>query len=509
MKRLPMMRIREVLRLSALGLSGRQIASGLGLGRGTVQDYLARFREAGLVWPLPEGMSDAELGRVFHAERLGRASRRGVEPDWAMVHRELRRQGVTLRLLWEEYRADIPEGYGYSRFCELYGIWKGRVSPVMRQVHPAGERLFVDYAGQTVGVTDPGTGEVRQAQLFVAALGASHYTYAEATWSQGLPDWLGSHVRAFAFFGGVPAQVVPDNLKSGVNRACLYDPEMNRAYAELAAHYGTAVVPTRPRRPRDKAKVEVAVQLAERWILAVLRNRVFFSLDELNGAIRPLLERLNAKESRHLGASRVELYGQLDRPALRCLPSEPYEFAEWKRCRAGLDYHVALNGHYYSVPHQLVRKALWARLTERLVEVYHDRSRVASHLRADGRRGHTTQREHMPAHHRFREDWTPERMRARAAEVGPNVAAFADAVMGRRQHPEQGYRTCIGVIRLADSFGAGRVDAACQRAIGINGLSYTSVQSILKNGIDRRPRDRAAEGPAITHPNIRGADYFN
>ncbi|MCI5096728.1 MAG: IS21 family transposase [Rhodobacteraceae bacterium] len=509
MKRLPMRKIRDVLRLSAEGLSTRQMASSLAIGRTTLRGYLDRARDAGLSWPLPPEMSDAELEERLFARSVLATQRRASQPDWPYVHRELRRKGVTLSLLWEEYRADHPDGYGYSRFCELYTRWEGKLTPVMRQRHPAGERLFVDYAGATIDVVDPKTGEVRAAQLFVATLGASNFTYTEATWSQALPDWISSHVRAFSFFGGVAAQVVPDNLKAGVTKACFYDPEVNRTYADLAAHYDTAVVPARPRKPKDKAKVESAVLLVERWILARLRNRQFFSLEEVNAAIRPLLDRLNNKVSRHLGASRRQLFEQLDRPALKPLPAEPYVYAEWKTCRAGIDYHIAIGRHYYSVPHQLVKKELWVRITARTVEAFHGGQRVASHVRTSGNGQHSTQRDHMPAHHRFREDWTPQRIHARAARVGPNVAIFAEVVMRGRKHPEQGYRTCLGVIRLADKFGRDRLDAACKRALEINARSYSSVHSILKNGLERKPRTRATEEPAITHPNIRGADYFH
>ena len=504
-----MRKIRDVLRLSAEGLSTRQMAASLAIGRTTLQGYLDRARQAGLNWPLPVEMSDADLERLLFAGTALTARRRASQPDWAYVHRELRRKGVTLSLLWEEYRAVHPDGYGYSRFCELYTQWEGKLSPVMRQRHPAGERLFVDYAGPTIDVVDPGTGEVRTAQLFVATLGASNYTYAEASWTQGLPDWISSHVRAFGFFGGVAAQVVPDNLKAGVIRACFYDPEVNRTYADMAAHYDTAVVPARPRKPRDKAKVEGAVLLVERWILARLRNRQFFSLEEVNAAIRPLLTRLNDKASRHLGASRRQLFEQLDRPALKPLPVDAYVYAEWKKCRAGIDYHIAVDKHYYSVPYQLMKKELWARITARTIEVFHNGRRAASHVRTSGVGRHSTQRDHMPAHHRFRDDWTPQRIQARAARVGANVAIFAEVVMRARRHPEQGYRTCLGVIRLADKFGRDRLDAACGRALEIGAHSYSSVHSILKNGLDRKPRVRATEEPAITHINIRGADYFH
>lgn len=369
MKRAPMRKIREVMRLHASGMSTREIASSLTLGRTTLRGYLRRAKHAELVWPAVEKFSDNDLEQLLFPNSAGNVQAAFVQPDWAYLHRELRRKGVTLSLLWEEYRAVHPDGYGYSRFCELYTRWEGKLSPVMRQRHPAGERLFVDYAGATMDVVCPQTGEVRTAQLFVATLGASSYTYVEASWTQSLPDWISSHIRAFGFFGGVPAQVVPDNLKSGVTKACFYEPAINRTYADMASHYDTAIVPARPRKPKDKAKVEGAVLLVERWILARLRNHRFFSLDELNAGIRPLMEQLNGKVTRHLGASRRDLFEQLDRPALKPLPVEPYIYAEWKQCRAGLDYHVDIGRHYYSVPHQLLKQQLWARITARTVEV--------------------------------------------------------------------------------------------------------------------------------------------
>ena len=509
MKRLPMRKIREVLRLAARGISTREMASSLRVGRTTLREYIDRARSIGLSWPLPDDLSDGDLERMLFARTAGDVRGSYAQPDWAYIHAELRRKGVTLALLWEEYRAVHPDGYGYSRFCELYTRWEGKLSPVMRQRHAAGERLFVDYAGATIDVACPETGEVRQAQLFVATLGASNYTYVEASWSQKLPDWIASHVRAFAFFGGVTAQIIPDNLKAGVTKACFYDPAINRTYADMAAHYDTAIIPARPRKPKDKAKVEAAVLLAERWIVARLRNRRFFGLDELNAAIRPLLNQLNGKLSRHLGASRRDLFEQLDKPALKPLPAEPYVYAEWKQCRAGLDYHVDVGRHYYSVPHQLLKQKLWVRITTRTIEVFFEGKRVASHARTSGNRQHSTHREHMPPNHRFRADWTPERIRRQAARIGPNTEAFVEVVMRCRRHPEQGFRTCLGVIRLAKTFGRDRLEAACERALTINARSYSSLHSILKNGLDRAPRTPATDEPAITHPNIRGADYFH
>jgi transposase len=512
-ERLPMRKIRDVLRLHADALSKRRIAVSLNIGRTAVGDYIDRATRAGLNWPLPDDLSsDEALDRLLFPPPSAVSPDRRPPPDWPALHRELRKPGVTLSLLWEEHRAVYPEGYGYSRFCELYRAWKGRLTPTMRQTHVAGEKMFVDYAGATVDVIDGLTGEVREAQVFVATLGASSYTYAEATWTQALPDWIGSHTRTFAFFGGVPAQVVPDNLKSGVARACLYDPEVNRTYADMATHYGTAILPARPRKPRDKAKVEVGVQVVERWILARLRNRRFFSLAELNQAIHGLLEDLNGRVTRHLGASRRQLFEELDRPALKPLSAGTYEYAEWKRRRAGLDYHVEVKKHYYSVPHALAKQTLWARITDRTVEIFHNGKRVAAHMRGAGNRRHTTVAEHMPSAHRRYASWTPERIRRMAAANGPNTETLIDVIVRNRPHPEQGFRSCIGILRLAKPHGSERLEAACERALKIGAHSYSSVASILKNNLDRRDPSKSskgANGPAIDHANIRGSGYFH
>ena len=502
-----MRKIREALRLKAQGLSQRKIATSLGVARSTVGDHLARAELAGLTWPLPDDLCDAALEERLFTSAASALSR--PQPDWAVIDRERRRPSVTLRLLWEEYRAQHTQGYGYTQFCELYRRWRGRGSPTMRQSHVAGEKMFVDYAGQTLEVIDGLTGEVHAAQLFVAVLGASSYTYAEATLTQSLPDWTASHCRAFRFFGGVTSLVVCDNLKAGITKACFHEPAVNRTYSDLANHYRTAVLPARPYKPRDKAKVEAGVQVAERWIAAALRDRRFFSLSELNAAIRELVDKLNNRTSRHLGASRRELFEKLDRPALEPLPQEPYEYAEWKKCKAGIDYHVEVERHFYSVPHALIRKPLWARLTARTVEVFDNGKRVAAHLRGPGNKRHTTVREHMPSSHRRYADWTPERIRRQAGDVGPATEALVDIIMRHKTHPEQGFRSCIGIVRLAKAHGAERLEAACSRAIEIGARSYTSVNSILKNNLDRRTRQRAADGPAITHDNIRGPKYFH
>ena len=508
-QRLPMRKIRDVLRLTAAGLSSRKVAASLSVGATTVVDCLCRARAVGLAWPLPDELTDEVLAARLYASSPVQIKGARPLPDWPTVHRELRRKGVTLNLLWQEHRAVHPDGHGYSQFCDLYRAWNGHLSPTMRQVHVAGERLFVDYAGTTLSIVDGATGEVLTCQLFVAALGASSYTYAEATPTQSLVDWIGAHTRAFAFFGGVAALLVSDNLKSGITKACFYEPAVNRTYAGMAGHYDTAVVPARPYKPRDKAKVEVAVQLATRWIIAKLRNRQFFTLGELNDAIRHCVAELNTRVSRHLGASRQALFESLDQPALKGLPAEPYVYAEWKECRAGLDYHVEVEKHYYSVPCQLARQKFWVRITARTIEVFHRGSRIAAHVRSSSNRKHTTVREHMPLNHQRYGDWTPERIQRKADETGPSTSALIEIILRTKTHPEQGFRACLGILRHAKAYGPERLEAACGRALEIGAHSYSSVTSILKTNLDRQRPAVATDGPAITHDNIRGPRYFH
>lgn len=505
-----MRKIKDVLRLHAAGRSARQIGPSVGVGRSTVADYLRRAEVAGLSWPLPEGLDEAALERLLFPPPPPLRDRQFAEPDWAAVHRELKRPGVTLALLWDEHRGRHPDGYGYSAFCEHYRRWAGRLSPVMRQRHAAGERMFVDYSGTRMSVIDPATGAARPAEIFIAVMGASNMTYVEASWSQALPDWIGAHTRAFAAFGAVPALVVSDNLKSGVTRACFYEPEINRSYAEMAAHYGTAILPARPYKPRDKAKVEAAVLLVQRWIVARLRHRRFFSLQELNAAIREEVVRLNARVSRHLGAARTDLFETIERPAMQPLPPEPFVHADWRRASVGADYHVRLEGHHYSVPHELIRQQLWARLTASTVEIFQGAKRVACHRRAaPGDMGATTLNDHRPASHRRHAEVTPRMLCERAARIGPATAILVDVILRDRPHPEQGFRSCLGILRLARSHGAERLEAACDRALAINARTMTSVKSILLNRLDGRRPDHPPEAAPITHANIRGPRFFH
>ena len=506
-----MRKIKEVLRLKWVsGLSNRQIAASCGIGRPTVSEYLRRAELAGLRWPLPDDLDEARLERLlFPPPPDLPAQQRGI-PDWANIHGELKRPGVTLFLLWQEYQQAYPDGYQYSWFCEHYRAWQGKLDLVMRQDHRAGEKLFVDYAGQTVPVIDQTTGEIRQAQIFVAVLGASNYTYAEATWTQSLPDWIGSHVRTFRFLGGVPELVVPDNLRAGVSKAHRYEPDTNPTYQDMASHYGVAILPTRVRKPRDKAKVESGVLVVERWILASLRHRQFFSLAELNAAISDLLGKLNARSFRKLPGCRRDHFEQLDRPALRPLPAEPYVYAEWKKARVHIDYHVAIDGHYYSVPCALVKKEVEVRMTRHTVECFYRGNRVASHRRSDQKGRHTTLTAHMPESHRQAGEWTPERLKRWAAKTGPATEKLIQVVLASRQHPQQAYRSCLGILRLGKAYGDERLEAACRRALILGSCRYKSIESILKLRLDEQPLEGQQElALPDAHDNIRGPAYYH
>jgi len=508
-ERLSMRTIREVLRLRwEAGLSQREIGISCRLGRSTVRDYLLRAEAAGLSWPLPEGMDEEALEQLLFPAPAASSQRR-PEPDWATIHQELRRKGMTLALLWQEYKAAHPDGYQHSRFCQLYQQWASALEPVLRQHYVAGEKLLVDYAGQTVPVVDRRTGEVREAQIFVAVLGASNFTYVEATWTQGLPDWIGSHRRGFEFLGGVPALIIPDNIKSGVTSPCFYDPDLNRTYQKLAEHYQTAVLPARIRRPRDKAKAEAGVQGVERWLLARLRHRRFFSLAELNDALWALLAEYNRRPFQKLEGCRESLFLALDRPALKPLPAQPYEYQEWKKARVSIDYHVEVDRHYYSVPYQILGAQVEVCLTAHTVEILHKGTRVASHLRSFVRGGHTTVLAHMPRHHREYVDWSPARLVRWAQQTGPATAQVVEQILASRPHPVQGYRASLGVLRLGKHHGPARLEAACARALALRALSYQSIKSILAHGLESQPLPTATAPQApIRHAHIRGAHYY-
>ena len=506
-----MRKIRDVLRLThGIGMSRRLVGEATGIGKTAVGDYVRRAAVAGLSWPLPDELDDAALERRVFPPTDASSSAVRTEPDWSHIHTELKGRGVTLALLWQEYRAEHAQGYAYSWFCERYGDWRKCISPTMRQTHVAGEKLFVDWAGATIPVFDAATGEEHRAHIFVAALGASNYTYAEARWTETLPDWIGAHVNGLAAIGGVPKALVPDNLKAGITKPSRYEPGVNRTYQDLADHYGCVVLPTRVRKPRDKAKVEVAVLIVERFVLAKLRNRRFFSLDELNAEVRECVATINAKVMKKLTRSRRELLETVDRPALKELPNEPYRYAEWKRCGVAPDYHVEVAGHYYSVPAKLIREIVEARVTSTTVEIFHKGQRVASHAFSAVRSRHTTITEHMPSAHRRYAEWTPARMMSEAARIGPATAALFEAIMKAKPHPEQGFRSCLGIVGLARSYGMTRLEAASRRGNDIGATTYGSIKSILQNGLDKAyANSKAPDGPPIRHANIRGRGYYH
>ena len=511
-KRLSMNRLREVLRLSnERGLSHRDIGRSLRIGRSTVSECLRRAREAGLEWPLDPELDDEQLEALLYTQSGGSTCTR-VLPDFKYIHTELRRKGVTLRLLWQEYiEAHPDDGYKYSQYCELYRRFRKTLDVVLRQEHRAGEKLFVDYSGDGLEITDRATGEKTPVHLFVAALGASHYIYAESTLRQNLRDWILSQVRTLEFLGAVPEIIVPDNPKTGVTHPCYYDPEINKSYRDFAVHYDTVIIPARPKKPRDKAKAETAVLMAQRMIVAALRNHTFFSLEELNDAILELLEKINRQKFQKLDTTRRELFETIDKPAMRPLPAQRYEFAEWSTPRVNIDYHVEVDRHYYSVPYKLVHKKVDARLTLNTVELFLKGRRIASHERSFEVGKYTTIREHMPKSHREHLEWTPSRILRWAKKTGPKTADLAQAIMNARPHPELGYRACLGILRLGKRFGEERLEAACHRALVAGTHSYRSVESILKRGLDRAPlstNSTKATSNSTDHENIRGPGYY-
>ncbi len=503
-----MKKAKEILRMKyELCLPHRSIARSLHVSIGTVSEYLAKAKDVGVSWPLPAEMDDAQLEAQLFPRPAGTQKR--SEPDYSTIHEELRGTGVTLLRLWVEYATDHPGAYRYSRFCELYGRWKKKLNPTMRQRHRAGEKTFVDYSGKKPHIVDPRTGEVKEVELFVGVLGASSYTYVEATLDQKLQSWVKSHQHMAEYFKGSSEIWVPDNLKSGVDLADRYEPGINQTYEELAFHYGAVVIPARVRKPKDKAKVESAVLVVQRWILAVLRHQTFFSLADLNEAIREQLEILNGRRMKHLGASRRELYERLDRPALKPLPTERYEMATWGKPRVDIDYHVEVDENYYSVSHQLIHQKVETRSTPSVVEIYHKGHRVASHPRLRTPGDFNTLPEHMPRSHREHLEWSPSRLINWAKKLGPATGRLVSEIFQRRPHPEQGYRSCLGIFSLGRHYEEHRLESACARAEQLDSYSYRTVKNILSAGLDRIAFEPDRESvPRPEHENIRGAAHY-
>lgn len=503
-----MRKIREILRQKwVLHRSHREVSASLRVSLGTISDVLGRCRGTSLTWEEVTQLADDELERRLYGTPASSATRPQVDCAW--IHTELRRKGVTLQLLHLEYLAEHPGGYQYTQFCGIYRKWVKQQQRSMRQVHRAGAKMFVDYAGGKPELTDPATGEVREVELFVAVLGASNYTYAEAAETQKGEDWIASHQRACRYFGGVTEGWVCDQLKSGVVVPCRYEPGVQRTYEELAEHYGTAILPARPRAPQDKAKVEAGVLMVERWILGRLRNETFFTMADLNGRIAELLEDLNHREMRVYGASRRELYEKLDQGALKALPEKPFVYGSWKKAKVSIDYHVAVDFHYYSVPHRLVGEVVEVRLSASTVEIYLRNRRITSHIRSFVRGGHTTQPEHMPKSHQKHLEWTPSRLIRWGEKTGPHTAKLVEAILISKRHPEQGYRSCLGILRLGKRYGGERLEGACRRAYAAGARSYRHVESILKHGLDRLEERDTENRSGPSHENVRGAGYYN
>ncbi|MDD2201354.1 MAG: IS21 family transposase [Firmicutes bacterium] len=505
-----MRKIKEILRLyHEVGLSRRRIAESLQAAHSTVGDVIRRANGVGLGWPIPDTMTWDDVERLLYPGNTNKPRTRPM-PKWEQIHRELKsKKSVTLQLLWYEYKQENPDGVQYSQFCAYYREWVRKLDVVMRQTHRAGEKMFVDFAGQTVPIRDRTSGEIKEAYVYVAVLGASNYTYSEATMTQDLKSWVNLTRNALEFFKGSTEIWIPDNLKTGVTNACRYEPDINPTYSEMAEHYGAVVIPTRPRKPRDKAKVEKGVQVVEQWILAAIRKITFFDLHQLNGVIKEKLDVLNNKPFQKMDGTRRSVYEQIDKPALKPLPQTPYVFARWKKATANIDYHISVDHNLYSVPYTLVGHELDVRLTGSTVEVFSRGQRVAIHQRAIGRGQVATEPSHRPVSHQKHLEWTPERMIRWAESVGPNTGKLVKMILERRPHPEQGYRSCLGIIRLAKAYSAERLEAAAARALALGGISYKSVKSILKNGLDQVPLPDQTPQAMPAHTNVRGPGYFN
>jgi len=500
------------------GRSQREIASSLSLAIGTICGYLQRARAVGLSWEVVRGMTDTDVeAALFRDGGRNKAACRAAI-DYAHVHHELHKSTATLHLLWSEYQEGVGarggglEPYGYSQFCGLYGAWRVRINPSMRRVHRAGEKAFIDYSGKKPRIFDQVTGEAREVELFVMVLGASNYTYSEATFTQKLPDFVGATIRGFEDFGGVPEVIVPDQLRSAVRGPDRYEPDINATYLDMAQHYGVSVVPARPRKPKDKAKVEGAVLIVQRWVLARIRRCTFFSLDELNQAIWALMVELNERPFQKLEGCRRSAFETLDFPALRPLPKVRYEFAERRDLTVNIDYHVEYEGRHYSVQYPRVHQHVEVRATGTIVEIFQNNERIASHQRSFGPRGTAvTNPAHRPENHRD-QVWPPERMIGWGAKFGPAVARVVELTIGRYVNPEQGYRACLGLLRVAERHPA-RINAACERALSVptpGGPKRKYIESILKKGLDQKQQTpQATRGSVPAHENVRGADYYD
>jgi len=512
--RTPVRKIRDVLRYKQEhGLSNERIAGALGLSKGSVHNILERFAASGLAWPLPAQMSDSELESALYKRDEPPTEKSPHLPDVQALERELRKPHVTLQLLFEEYRAAQPEGLGRTAFYEHFERHRSQ-KPDMKFIHKGGDKLFVDYSGDGPEYVDRSTGEIFKAQLFVCSWGASSYSYAEATATQRAEDFVDSHVHAFAYFGVVPHALVPDNLKSGVDKACRYEPVLNRLYHAMSEHYGTVVLPARVATPKDKAVVESNVLHVQRFILGRLRNRTYFALTELNEAIAALLAEYNARPMKDYGGqTRHERFLELDRPYARALCSERFRITHIEEnVRVAPNYHFRYRDHYYSVPEHLARHRVDVYHIGPILEVYHDHRHVARHLVSLKKYAYTTVAEHMPSEHAFVQGWSKEYFTREALAIGTATAEVVKRTMERQQHVQQGFNAALGILRLAKSYSAQRLERACERALHFGSPTYRSIRSILEQGLDQQPLDSgngSEPALAVNHDNIRGANYYS
>jgi transposase len=503
-----MRKISEMLRQRhELKRSYRDISKSLNISTGTISDHLSRAKAAGLSWPLPSLTEEALYEKLFLPAEKKIAKK--AMPDWEWAHHELRKKGVTLLLLWREYREIYPDGYGYTNFCNRYRAFSKQLSPVMRQTHKAGEKIFIDYAGMKMPWIDPATGEIHEAEIFVGALGASQFAFIEATATQSLPDWIQSHIHMFEYFGGVSEVVVPDNLKAGVTKTHRYDPDINANYQHFSEHYGFAIVPARVREPKDKAIAESTVGSLSRQILAPLRHITFTSIGEINAAIKPRLTIFNSQSFQKMKTSRRELFESLDKPALKCLPNDRYQYADWCKAKINIDYHFVFDDHYYSVPYRYIHHSVEIRASSKIVECFYQEKRIAVHVRSYLRYKFTTVLEHMPPAHRAHAEWTPERIKRWANKMGPKTAQFIDHMIASRVFPQQAFRSCLGLLRLGKKFGEERLEKACARALFVGATRYQQVESILKNKLEATSLSHVEPAPIVSsHENIRGSLYY-
>ena len=486
-KRLSMNKIREILRLRLnLGFGVRKVGKICNVSHSTVLDYERRIKKAGLSWDAIKDMNEPELLNILSSEQLNCKKNRPM-PDFQYLFSEMKKKNVTLTLLWHEYKEKYPDGYQFTQFRYYYNKEKKKLNISLRQNYRAGDKLFTDYAGDTIPVINSLTGEVRKAYIFTTVLAATNYTFCEASFERDNIGYLSSNINALEFYGGVPALIIPDNLKTAVTKSDRFESNLNRTFEEFANYYGLAILPARVRKPKDKAKVEKGVQIVEQWIIASLRKRTFFSLEELNNSIRELLDKLNNRKMKQFNASRKELFDRLEKSQLKSLPLVRYEIGEWKRAKVNLDYHISVNNHLYSVPYHLIHEEVDVRLTDKTVEIFHKGRRIASHLRSDAPFGYTTDPNHRPKSHKEYLEWTQDKIIDWAKGIGESTGLFVEKIFEERSHPEQGIRSCLGIISLSKRYPKDRVEAACKRGLGIMSYSYKSIKSILEKGLDRIP----------------------